>query len=326
MLTNRLLGELQTSHTQYFAVDDPSYYGILSIFHRALKLPPPKVDGIDADIASRPEGHFIRVLFPDGIAEKAGLKRGDRLVAADEKPFHPYRAFAGKSGRTVSLTVQREKDGPTATVKVSPGRGFPRPEWLEAQKRWSRVVARNGRKVAYARLYSCAGEEHQEALHQDILERFQEAEALVIDFRDGWGGCNPTFMNLFNPLVPELITRDDKGKEQRFGASWRRPLVLLVNGGTRSGKEVVTALVRKHRLGKLVGERTAGAVIAGRAIPLGEGLLYLAVGEARIEGLPRLEGAGQEPDISVPDALPYANGADPQLERALDVAASAATS
>ena len=35
----------------------------------------------------------------------------------------------------------------------------------------------------------------------------------------------------------------------------------------------------------------------------------------------RLEGPGVKPDVAVPSDLPYAEGRDPQLERALEVAA-----
>lgn len=41
----------------------------------------------------------------------------------------------------------------------------------------------------------------------------------------------------------------------------------------------------------------------------------------RIDG-ERLEGVGVQPDVAVPVPLPYADGADPQLERALDMAIS----
>ncbi len=67
----------------------------------------------------------------------------------------------------------------------------------------------------------------------------------------------------------------------------------------------------------LIGARTAGAVVAGRAFLLADNsLLEVAVLDVHVDG-ERLEGVGVTPDIEVPQELPYAAGADPQLDRAV---------
>ena len=71
-------------------------------------------------------------------------------------------------------------------------------------------------------------------------------------------------------------------------------------------------------VGPVVGTRTAGAVVGGSPTVIRPGmLLYIAVLDVLIDG-ERLEGRGVEPDIAVPFELPYANGADPQLDAALE--------
>jgi carboxyl-terminal processing protease len=70
---------------------------------------------------------------------------------------------------------------------------------------------------------------------------------------------------------------------------------------------------------RLVGERTAGGVLFGTPICLGDGsLLWLAVMGARVDG-EVLEGVGVAPDVEVPFDLRYAAGADPQLDRAVEL-------
>lgn len=102
---------------------------------------------------------------------------------------------------------------------------------------------------------------------------------------------------------------------------WRKPLYVLINGGSRSGKEVVAYGLKQSHRGPLIGENTAGAVLAGSPFLLSDrSLLYLAVMDVRVDGK-RLEGVGVAPDIPVQDSLPYAAGADPQLEKALTLAA-----
>jgi len=94
-------------------------------------------------------------------------------------------------------------------------------------------------------------------------------------------------------------------------------------GKLGSGKEMVAFALKRHKRATLVGQRTAGAVLAGAPLFLSNGdLLYLAVMDVEVEGV-RLEGTGVDVDVEVPDVLPYAEGKDPQLDKALDVAASA---
>lgn len=47
--------------------------------------------------------------------------------------------------------------------------------------------------------------------------------------------------------------------------------------------------------------------------------LYLAVSNVFLDENQRLEGKGVTPDISVPFSLEYAEGKDPQKERAIEV-------
>lgn len=259
---------------------------------------------------------MVRV-FGGGPAEAAGLKRGDRLVAADGEPFHPVLSFRGKAGRSVQLQVQSRPGETPRTVPVTPRLISPKEEWLEDQRRSSKIFERDGRRIAYAPLWSCAGSEHQEALEEALQGDLAGADALVIDFRGGWGGCSPGFVQIFDPAAPDLTRIDRDGTRTVYSPGWRKPLAVLVDHGTRSGKELVSRALQKSRRATLIGERTAGAVVAGQVLPLSDGsLLFLAVQDILVDG-ERLEGVGVQPDIEVPAALPFAQGQDPQLEAAL---------
>lgn len=322
--TAAALAGLRTSHTAYYPQHSVEAAGLRAIFQRPLRLPRVSLVGIGVDVVELPGGTFVRHVFAGSPAAAAGLLRGDRLVAADGRPFHPTRSFAGRAGRSVRLTLERQQGQPPLTLRVTPRRVNPREEWLEAQDKGSSVVERGGKRVAYQHLFSCAGPEHQALLQRTLEQRFAGADALVLDFRDGWGGCNPDFVNLFNPLLPTLRSTDRKGKVSSWSPGWHKPLVLLVNGNSRSGKELVAFALQQHRAATLVGERTAGAAMAGRPFLLRDGsLLYLAVQDVQVDGV-RLEGRGVPVDVEVPAALPHAAGSDPQRERALELAAERA--
>src|SRR5688572_30725750 len=111
------------------------------------------------------------------------------------------------------------------------------------------------------------------------------------------------------------------GEQDVVNGKWRKPVVLLINEGTRSGKEVLAHGFKKYGLGPIVGTRSAGALLAGRAYLLSNGsLLVLAVADVSVDG-ERLEGRGVTPVVTVPFDIRYAQGNDPQLVRAIDVLA-----
>ena len=320
--TRERLARLGASHTQYYTPEDVGYYELLALFERVLKRPA-EYDGIGADLVEREGGWFVARTFPGSPAERAGLKRGDRIATADGSPFGPRRSFAGRAGKESVLGVERRRGEPLVSLRVTPRRVQPQKEWLAAQRAATRVLDFAGHRIAYALLWVCGGDEPQPLLAEALAGPLAGAEALVLDFRGGFGGCDTSFVNLFNPTVPELTTIDREGRRTSYAESWRKPLVLLIDGGTRSGKEVVARAVQRHHLGTLLGERTAGAVVAGRPFVLTDGsLLYLAASDVSVDG-ERLEGKGVDPDVPVAAELPYAEGRDPQLQKALQVAAGA---
>lgn len=302
--TRSILAELETSHTQYYIPEDQGYHDLLAIFEPFLKRDP-KTKSIGMATAEVDGGVYVSRVFAGSPAEAAGLKRGDRIVR--------------RSGEEVE--VQSRREGPSRTVRIEPRLVNPKEEWLEHQRAATRVVERNGRRIGYSPLWSCAGAEHQELLEEALQGDLAGADALIVDFRGGWGGCSPDFVQLFDPAAPDLIRIDREGKRTAYSPSWRKPLVVLIDGGTRSGKEVVSHALQRHQRATIVGERSAGAVVAGQIIPLSDGsLLFLAVHDIVVDG-EQLEGVGVKPDVEVAAELPYAEGRDPQLERALDLLA-----
>src|SRR5215471_1627622 len=124
---------------------------------------------------------------------------------------------------------------------------------------------------------------------------------------------------LFTPNASTTQVTDRSGHTRIEDVKWRKPVVMLVNGGTRSGKEVLAYGFKRYRLGEVIGTRTAGAVLAASVFLMGNGdLLLLAVADVTVDGQ-HLEGVGVTPTIEVPFDPAYAAGRDPQLERAVQV-------
>ena len=315
--TNELLGKLETSHTQYYLRGSAGYWGLLAIFSEYLGVESVEYDGIGVDVDKR---GFLRRVLAGSPAAKAGLLRGDRIVTVDGRPYQHVDPFAGQADKRVDLTIERAADGTPIELPVTPRRINPKQEWLEAQHEAARLFSREGVSVAYLPLLWCVGDEVTEWMRESIAVTYRDAQAMILDLRDGWGGCNADFLNFFNTTPPVLTLVYRGGKRFTYDPQWRKPLYVLINGGSRSGKEVIAHALQRHEIATLVGQPTAGFVVGGRPFLLSDGsLLYVAVADALVDGQ-RLEGLGASPDVVVADRLEYAAGADPQLERAIEMA------
>jgi carboxyl-terminal processing protease len=335
---NQMLAELKTSHTRLYTPDEPAYYQLLGIFHprssdlrKQLKpfFPKDRIEYSDIGIFTRNlDGKpFISAVLDGSPAMQAKLLVGDRLLSVDGQPFHPIQSFLGKAGQVVTLEIQRTAESNLSqAIQVTPRMMDTTKMFLEAQKASTQIVNQSGKKIAYTHIWSYAGDQYQKQLEEDLLYGdLKDADALVLDLREGWGGAPITALNIYGSdrtLSLTSILRD--GKRSTIHAQWNKPVVMLVNQNSRSAKEILAYGLQRNRLGTVVGTTTAGAVVAGFPFLMANGdLLYVAVTDVLIDGDVRLEGKGVKPDIEVSFPLAYAQGIDPQKERAIATALAA---
>ncbi len=327
---NAMLATLNASHTRYYTRDEPAYYQLADIFAGELErrgldriFPGGEVSypGIGIFTETDDQGRlFVAGAIEGAPGQSAGLRVGDEVLSVDGRPFEPVGSFRGKVGGKASLSIRRVAGGAPMAISVIPADLKPGEMFLSGLKHSARVIETPGRaRIGYVHVWSYASRRYQVALEDLIADGpLRDAEALVWDLRDGWGGAQPTYLDLFNARSPTMQVADRNGETGVVGAKWRKPVAALINGGTRSGKEVLAYGFKEYQLGPLVGSRTEGAVLAATAFLIGdEGLLLLAVEDVLVDGR-RLEGVGVEPTIPVPFDRRYAAGADPQLDRAVE--------
>ncbi len=331
---NAMLATLNTSHTSHYTPLDTAWYQLLGIFGEQFPTLRQRRFGADDGEVSY-AGLPIAVQRVDGRVFVSGIYRplqlagdtlllvGDEILSVDGAPFDEIEPFLGKAGRVATLGIRREAQGMLLEVPVVVERLRPSTLFLEAIEAGARVLEPGAdTRIAYIPMWSYAGVAYHEALKAVLRgDAFATAEALVLDLRGGWGGADPSYADYFLSRTASLSMTTRVGVRSTFNEHWHRPLVLLVDDGTRSGKEVLARTLQAHGV-PLVGTRTAGAVTGGRPfVLLDDSLLYLAVATVSVDG-EELEGQGVEPDALVARGLPYAAGADPQLARAIQIAQS----
>jgi carboxyl-terminal processing protease len=350
---NTLLGKLKMSHTGFLTPDDVDYYVLLSVFGGA-GMPPKDFDERfwGANVTYAGIGHFavridgrdfVDLLLEGSPAARAGLKVGDEMVAVDGAPHHQIRSFRGKVGHEVQVTVRRARDGPTETVPIKVMAIAPLHAFREATGASARIIEADGRRIGYVHVWDSVGEESGNALHSALAKlgvnvsgersgrgRNEKTvplplDGLIVDMRGKIGGTATTaarYLNLIDPRGPLMMTRN---RPQR-NTSVRGRTAVLIDHHTRSTGELFVHAYKRERQGPLIGTSTAGAVSAARAFAMpGGNLLYVAVSGLEVDG-EILEGPGVAPDIEVVRPLPYPQGADPVLQKAVEVLAAKASS
>ena len=237
--------------------------------------------GIGIQVEER-DGHIV-VITPiaDTPAERAGIRRGDRLVAIDGKPIADptiegvLRLIRGEPGSEVKLTIYRSSQDKEITVQ------------LKRQKIRLRSV-RNAEVrpdgIGYLQITQFSertGEEFTDALRQ--MEK-SGLRALVLDLRNNPGGLFDAAVEVCDAFFEkdELVAfTQGRTPESRvdFHADGRHtarhyPVAILVNGGTASAAEIVSGAMRDTKRAVIVGEKTFGKGSVQSIIELqnGEGI------------------------------------------------------
>jgi carboxyl-terminal processing protease len=247
-------------------------------------------------------------------AQKADLRKGDRVLMADGLPFMPIKSLAGNVGKTVQLDTLRSGRhvAPRVDVTSEPALGM----FLKATQASERVIESEGRRIGYIHLWTQASPQFRSELANVIYGKFQDTDAMILDLRDGFGGSYDGYGDpLFRPDVDITTASPDSRSTSHYG--YGRPLIVLINEGSRSAKEMFANLFKISKRAKLIGSRTAGNVLAAYPMEVASwAYLEIPAIDIQMNGV-RLEKNGVMPDIEVPREFDE-SGKDLVLARALE--------
>lgn len=264
--------------------------------------------GLGIEITIQDELLTIISPIDDTPAHRAGLKAGDRIVKIDGELtrditlLDAVKKLRGKPGTEVTLSILREKEEKLMDLKVVR-------DVIKIKSIKEAEIL--GDDIGYIRL-----SEFQENTPRDLNRALKQLEdkkikGLVLDLRNNPGGLLNTAVSVAEHFVPkgELIVYT-KGRRENQDIEFRSrgryappsyPVVVLINGGSASGSEILAGAIQDHRQGILLGTKTFGKGSVQTVVPLKDGsAVRLTTSKYYTPKGRMIHEKGIEPDVEVP--------------------------
>lgn len=186
---NKLLGELQVSHTVLYTRDDLEYWALQSIFSRNTSDYPVAFSGIWAE---RDAGSwYAKYVLPGSPAAQAGVLQGDVLLRLNGAGFQPV-AFSANTANQLTISSDGKKH---RTVSLSARQASVQQAFLTASQESQKIVLRSGKRVGYFHLWSGTHELFLKAFNAALADfETQKIDALILDLRGGFGGASLDYL------------------------------------------------------------------------------------------------------------------------------------
>ncbi len=285
--------------------------------------------GIGVVLMPREGRYYIRDVIPGGPAQTAGVQALDRILRIDNVPATGLQLdqvagmIRGPAGSNVTIAFTRPGRSDPVTITVTRGP-------IQVPAVFQARVLDGG--IGYLQFYQFvvrSGQDFREALERLLAGNMR---ALVLDVRGNSGGFLSELTTIVNALLPpgraiyQETTRGGVTRTARTASvpvlPSHIPVVMLIDEGSSSAAELLSAAMQESGRAVLVGTKTGGAVEASILVDLSDGsalsvtVLRLASGQGR-----RLENVGVTPEVEVALSLGELDqGRDGQLQRAIQIA------
>jgi carboxyl-terminal processing protease len=266
--------------------------------------------GIGLTVVEVKKGLRVASVFPRSPAANAGLAPGDTIVSvegesiAGQSSTEATKKIKGPDGTEVTIGVRDAKTGKVRRLTLT------RAE-VTLPNVSHKVETVDGRKLGYVRLLSFSEGAHGQLA--GAVEKVQKegAEGIVVDLRHNPGGLLQEAVrtaSLFLPEGEEVVSTKSRSQgestyETSDGRVTKLPLVVLIDGGTASAAEILTAALADDGGAEVVGTTSYGKGVFQEEQSLSNGgALKLTVGEYFTpEGVNLAESHGIHPDVKVQD-------------------------
>lgn len=281
-------------------------------------------EGIGAEIGIKEEQLQIVAPLPGTPAEQAGLRPGDHIVMIDEVDTfgmtieEAVSRIRGEKGSTVTLAISRE--GIEGLVDVPIKRDKIVVDSVRSE------MGEDG--IMYISIFTFNGDTN-ELFNRAVNEALTGgATGIILDLRSNPGGLLTSAIDIAAAWVgyDTVVIEKKQDKQDVFAGMMAPrlqdiPTVVLVDGGSASGSEIVAGALQDYGYATLVGTQTFGKGSVQDYRELADGsAVKITVAEWFTPNGRTINQTGITPDVEVEFTLEDANEErDPQKEKAYEI-------
>lgn len=230
---------------------------------------------------------FVVGVKPKSDAEAKGLKVGDKVLSIDG--FRPtaenlwkmfYRYYSIMPASRVRLVVQSPNETSPRTVDVVT-KISKTSKVVTFEDIFNRII-RKGWDLSDDRYYESGKDLFvwkmstfmtSEAHVDTVMAKARDYKTLVIDLRNNGGGSVDALKRLTGYFFDKDLTLGEEKTRKsvkpviaktRGGNVFKGNLIVLVNFNSASASEVFARTIQLHKRGRVIGDKTAGAVMESR--------------------------------------------------------------
>jgi len=256
--------------------------------------------GIGVYISPTSDDDYITIIAPieGSPAEKAGIKAGDKIVKVDGNNVYTddsdkaISMIKGKEGTTVKLTIKRGNKEFDIDIKR---------EEIISKSVEGKVLDDSIGYIKITSFNENTCDEFTEALNS--LKK-EDIKGLVLDLRNNPGGLLDVCSEIADELIGEgtiVYTKDNKGNKEYLKSDKDKlglPIAILVNEGSASASEILTAAIVDNNEGIAIGTTTFGKGLVQSVRELKDGTGYkLTTAQYFTPNGDYINGKGIEPKI-----------------------------
>lgn len=264
-----------------------------------------KFEGIGAVITVNEDGQIVVVAPIAGTpAAEAGIQSGDVILEVDGVStsgmglYEAVLKVRGPKGTSVSLLVLHP--GETEPVEI---------EIIRDEVTVESVSFEMKDDIAYIRMHEFNEQTNEELT--PVLEATDEANAsgIILDLRSNPGGILQTVIDVTSRFLDEgllvVSIRDNEGNLEDLKANAQLittdlPMVVLVDGFSASGSEVLAGALQGHDRATIAGSTTFGKGSVNYLQQLADGSgIYITAARWLTPDGNLIEGEGIEPDVEL---------------------------
>ena len=292
-----------------------------------------KFQGVGMEIAIKNNTLTVVSPLPGSPAERAGILPSDVIVQIDGVSTEgisindAVKRIRGEKGSQINLKIYRPKQAKFLDIAII--RDIIKIVSVELEEYTSQQYKDLGHnKIALIKVTN---------FNSDTSARFREAvqkimldnpDGLILDLRGNPGGYLESAVDIADWWLKKkqtVVIEQYAGDKRENYLAVRDPAlntfktVVLVNGGSASGSEIVAGALQDYGAAILIGQKTFGKGSVQQLIDLDDGsAIKITIARWLTPNGRLIDGKGIEPDIEVERTLDdYNQNLDPQLDRAV---------